>query len=64
MRALNQIPSLKNTVVVFPGWDLSLKEGYCARRLMIKYAGFCQNNSRYLKVSAAGTHTSRYCVAS
>ncbi len=22
---------------------------------MIKYAGFCQNNSRYVKVSAAGT---------
>lgn len=32
----------------------SIKEGYCAGSQIIKYAGFCQNNSRYPTEPADG----------
>lgn len=55
MKAFIHTPSMKPTVVVF--WlGLEPQRGAIVPgSLMIKYAGSCQNNSRYLKSVYAGT---------
>lgn len=62
MKAFIHTPSMKPTVVVF--WlGLEPQRGAIVPgSLMIKYAGSCQNNSRYLKTATLGHWQILCCI--